>query len=184
MRACKSAGRVALLIPRRRNNQWTIRSRSEIVGTLLCLSCLTTSSACWRKPSPSQTGDCSRKPWRPSKETQTSGALTPQTPCSHRGASQFPCQATTFVCPPLRSLNCPTERTHPRRPWCFSEEGVGSRRALNATQSPLCVTGTKGPVRVKEWEWAGWSSAQALGWSWPAAGNVLSGYLFPMELES
>ena len=136
----------SLLIAWPRNNQWTICSRSETVATLLCLSCLTGSLACWRKPPLSQTGDCSRRPWRPLKETQTSGALTPQTPRSHRRTSELPCQATTFVCP-LYRLNRPTERTHPRRPWRSSEEGVGSRRALNATQSPLCVSGTK-----SQWE--------------------------------
>lgn len=139
-----------LRIPSKRSPR-TICSRSETAGTLQCLSFLTSSWTCWRKPSLSQTGDCSRKPRRPLKETQTPGALGPQTPRSHRRVSQLPCQATTFVCPLCR-LNRPTERTHPQPARRSTEEGVGSRKALSATQSPLCVSGTKEPVRVEQWE--------------------------------
>lgn len=64
---------VALLIPQTRNNLLTFYSQSETLDTLLYLSSLTNSSACWRKPSPAQTGDCSRKPWRPLRKPRTQG---------------------------------------------------------------------------------------------------------------
>lgn len=128
---------VLLLIPQTTSNQWPICSRSETVATL---SSLTSPWACWCKPLPSQTADCSLKTLLKGSP-DLRGPRSLNTLLSHRRASQFPCQATTFVCP---LCNRPTERTHPRRPQRSSEEGVGSRRALNATQSPLCLRRTKG----------------------------------------
>lgn len=147
-------GEWALLIPQTRNNLWTFYSQSETLDTLLCLSSLTNSLACWCKPSPAQTGDCSYEALKTLKETQNSGALTPQTPHSHRRTSQLPCQPTAFVCP-LRGLNCPTEWTRPRWLWCSSEEGVGSRTEHNSMPS-LCEqhkrASESGEVRVRQLE--------------------------------
>lgn len=105
--------------------------------TLLCLPCLTNCPACWCTPPSAQTEGCCRRPWRPLKEIQTSGALAPQTPCSHRRVSQLACQATAFVCP-LHSPNHPREWTHPQRPYRWSEEGAGCYRECNSIAA-LCA---------------------------------------------
>lgn len=117
----------------------------------------------------------------PLKEIQTSGALAPQTPCSHRRVSQLACQATAFVCP-LRGPSHPREWTHPQRPWRWSEEGAGSHRECNSIAA-LCDA-TKEPVRAEDWEWDNQSSADTLGYNRPDAGNRFFGYKFPMEPES
>lgn len=100
---------MTLFISQTRNNQWTICSRSETVGTLLCLSCLTSSWACWRKQPQSQTGDCSKKPWRPLREAQTSRAPHfPNTPLTQESLSvSLPgnsiCLSSTQSQPPNRT---------------------------------------------------------------------------------
>lgn len=117
--------------------------------TLLGLSCLTNCLACWCTPPPAQTEGCCGRTWRPFKETQTSGALAPQTPCSHRSLSCPARQQHLFVlCAVLTAQeNEHTLNDHTAR----LERGQGAIE--NATQSLLCVNGTKEPVRVEEWEW-------------------------------
>lgn len=131
-------------------NRQSAHGLKLVVGTRFYLFCPTSSWAYWRKPSPLQRGELFSKDLK-TQDPQTSGTSALQTSSQHRSGSQFLCQATAFVCL-LCNHNRPTEPTHPPPPWSSSEEGDGSPRTVQATQSPLCVSDTKGAVRVKKWD--------------------------------
>lgn len=149
----QSCWRVALLTLWLGNNQWTICSRSETDGTLLCLSL--------QAP---QLVDASHLHHRLGTVLRTllkgnpdlRGPHSPNTLLTQTGEPlSFPArQQHLFVL--YRQSPMPNRTNTPSlRQWCSSEEGVGRRRASNATQSPLCRSRTKEPVRAQKWEWDG-----------------------------
>lgn len=144
-----------------------------------CLLCLTSCAACWRKPPPPQALDCSRKPWRPLKETQTSGA-----PWALPGRTPSLTQESLSVALPGNNI-CLSSAEH-----ALDERGAPLRRGWGADGPWMQLNHVSvWAAQKSQWEWGvkcesrereSWSC----GCSRPTAGSVLSGYLFPRESES
>lgn len=144
--------------------------------TLLCLPCLTNCLTCWCTPPPAQTESCCKGPWRPLQgNPKLRGPGSTNSPLTQESLS-VGLPGNSICLSSCAGLTTPENEHTLHDRAAHLKRGLGA--AENATQSLLCVNGTKRPVRLEEREWDKQNPADDLGNNKPGAGNGVSGYTF------